>query len=61
MSDERGPLTYAMDRESAGVVVWFENTAYAFTKSGAPSQLNYRNKVILRALLDAAIADLDAS
>lgn len=58
MSGERGPLMFAMDRESAGVVVWFENTTYSFTKSGSPLNLNYRDKAVVRALLQAALDDL---
>jgi hypothetical protein len=60
MTDERKPLLFAMDRESAGVVVWFEGTAHAFTKNGAPNQLNYREKAVVRALLEAAVTDLDS-
>lgn len=59
MTGPREPLVFAMDRESAGVVVWFEGTTHAFTKTGAPSQLNYREKVVVRALLEAAVKDLD--
>lgn len=59
MSGEREPLMFAMDRESAGVVVWFENTTHMFTKNDAPIQLNYRTRAVLRALLQAALEDLD--
>lgn len=53
-------LTLRMAEGSAGVAVWFEGSVHSFTKTGAPAQLNYRERLILRALLDAAIADLDA-
>ena len=48
-----------LDENSVTVV--FDGTAHRFTKTGAPINLNYRDRALLRALLDAAIADLDAS
>lgn len=61
MNEDAVPRTFAMAVDTAGVVVWFEGTTHMFTRGGAPNQLNYRDKLILRALLEAAIADLDKS
>jgi len=48
-----------LDENSVTVV--FDGTAHRFTKSGSPISLNYRSRAILRALLESALTDLDAS
>ena len=57
-----GPLTYAFAPEHIAVVVHFEGTVYTFDKNGAPlnSATNSRSRAIIRALLNAALEDMDA-
>lgn len=60
MSD--GPITYAFAGDDLAVVVHFEGTVYSFNKNGAPlaSVTNQRSRAIIRALLESALADLEA-
>lgn len=56
------PMRYQFAAAEMAVVVHFEGATYSFTKSGAPLQhlMNARTRAILRALLNAALDDLDA-
>ena len=58
----REPLTYAFAAGDLAVVVHFEGTVYTFDRNGAPlnSFTNPRTRAIIRALLNAAIEDMDA-
>lgn len=56
------PVQYAFAPADLVVVVHFEGTTYSFTKGGAPlnSVTNARTRAIIRALLNAALEDMDA-
>ena len=56
------PLTYVFARDDLVVAVHFEGEVYSFTKRSAPTaaSTNPRTRAILRALLESALADLEA-
>jgi hypothetical protein len=56
------PNTYIFAPDHLAVVVAFEGTVYSFSKTGAPlaSLISPRDRAVIRALLSAAIDDLDA-
>lgn len=54
------PTTYQFAADHAGVAVHFEGNAWFFTKYGQPQLDRNRDRLIARALLTAAIEELDA-
>lgn len=54
------PLMYAFSPEHLVVVVHVEGVVYSFTKDSASMLTNPRTRAIVRALLNAAIDDVDS-